>query len=132
MLVVRGLAALERRAGLQKQGSSARRLILLLWALWFGLLAARTVAGLIVAQVLWWQQITTGRAFLVVAVALAAVWLASGTWYQGAVRSLRFALMLLGFCIFWMVPALVMASLAHQPHDQAEFSKPVPTEAPHA
>ena len=132
MLVVRALEALERRSGLQKQGGSGRSLILLLWVLWFGLLAARTVAGLIVAQVLWWQQITTGRTFLLVAVVLGLVWLASGTWYRGTVRALRFALMLLGFCIFWMIPALVMASLAHQPHDEAAFSKPVPAAAPHA
>lgn len=131
MVMVRGLEAAERRFGMTP-GGAGRRLILLVWALWFGLLAARTVAGLIVAQVLWWQQITTGRAFLLVAVVLGLVWLASGRWYRAAVRGLRFALMLLGFCIFWMAPALVIASLARQPHDEAEFRKPVPAAAPHA
>ncbi len=135
MMVVWALEAAEARsAARQADGSRAGRgVVLLLWALWFGLLAARAVAGLIVAQVLWWQQITTGRAFLLVAVVLGAVWLGSGRWYRGTVRVLRFGLMLLGFCLFWMVPGLVVASLAHQPHDEAEFRKPVAAiAAPHA
>ena len=125
MLVIRGLEALT--ANLDLRGApKRRRAALLLWTLWFGLLAARTVAGMIVAQVLWWQQITTGRAFLLVAGLLAILWLASVRWYAGTVRVLRFAVLLVGFSIFWMIPALVVASLAHQPHDEAQFRKPLP------
>jgi hypothetical protein len=129
MLVIRGLEAANGRLG---WGSPGRRSIpVLLWALWFGLLAARAVAGMIVAQVLWWQQITTGRAFLLVAGLLTVFWLASARGYFYTVRTLRFGVLLAGFCLFWMIPALVVASFAHQPHDEAQFRKPLPPAAPH-
>lgn len=127
MVVVR---VLDGRSDVAAEGRG--RVALLGWALWFGLLAARAVAGMIVAQVLWWQQITTARAFLGVAVPLAVLWMVSGRWYRRTLQVLRFGLLLLGFCIFWMVPTLVVASLARQPHDEAEFRKPLPaTGAPH-
>ncbi|MGB9030615.1 MAG: sulfatase-like hydrolase/transferase, partial [Acidobacteriaceae bacterium] len=100
-----------------------------LWALWFGLLAARAVAGAIVAQVIWWQQITTGRVFLLAAGILLIVWVASPRWYRVTVRATRIGVMLVGFCIFWMIPALVTAGFAHQPWDREEFQKPLPAAA---
>ncbi len=114
---------LERLSGSTEPRRSAG---VVLWALWFGLLAARAVAGAIVAQVLWWQQITTGRAFLVVAGLLVILWLASVRGYFWTVRVLRFGTLLVGFCIFWMIPALVAAGFAHQARDQEEFQKPLP------
>jgi hypothetical protein len=123
MVVVR---VLERLSSAGDGAESRRRVAGLLWALWFGLLAARAVAGAIVAQVLWWQQITTGRAFLVVAGPLAILWLASLRGYFWTVRVLRFGAMLVGFCIFWMIPMLVVAGFAHQPWDQEQFQKPLP------
>lgn len=104
---------------------SKSRPLLLLWALWFALLAARLVAGLIVAQLLWWQQITTLRVFLLVLVLALFVWLLSPRVWSRTVQVLRFGILLLGFCIFWMVPMLVSASLVHQPWDQPSFQKPL-------
>ncbi|MGA8111440.1 MAG: hypothetical protein WB974_18520 [Acidobacteriaceae bacterium] len=109
---------------------SGRRMVLLLWAVWFGLLAARAAAGAIVAQVVWWQQITTGRVFLLTVVGCGLVWLVSGRAWRQMVRGVRFGLLMLGFCLFWMIPVLVTASLARQPWDQASFRKPVPAAAP--
>ncbi len=40
--------------------------------------------------------------------------------------------MLLGFSIFWVLPTLLVAGFAHQPHDQIAFQKPLPAKAvPH-
>ena len=129
MMVIRGLEA----QGAHYTTIAARRSVPVpVWAMWFGLLAARAVAGMIVAQVLWWQQITTARAFLLVAIPLTILWLTSVRGYDYAVRALRFVVLLAGFCLFWMIPALIVASLAHQPHDEAQFRKPLPAvNAPH-
>jgi hypothetical protein len=131
MLALRGIETLVAR--FRGRGPSTfRDFILLVWALWFGLLAARAVAGLIVAQLLWWQQITTRRGFILAAGLLLILWLALPQFYPRAVRALRFAVMLLGFCIFWMVPALLVAAHAHQPYDQAAFRKLLPAQpTPH-
>jgi hypothetical protein len=126
MVVVR---LLEKADGPGPGPPFRRRLLLLLWALWFGVLAARAIAGLIVAQVLFWQELSAGRAFAVVAGTLLAIWLIASRWYVAAVRGLRVAVLLLGFSIFWVLPALVVAGFAHQPHDQAEFHKPLPAAA---
>ncbi len=134
MVVVRVLERLSGAGDGAEAGANENRRSAgaLLWALWFGLLAARAIAGLIVSQVLWWRQVTTGRAFLVVAGLLLILWLASPHWYGLAIRATRFGSLLVGFCIFWMIPVLVAAGLAHQPWDQAEFKKPLPAAtAPH-
>lgn len=109
-----------------------RKLVLLLWAVWFGVLAARAITGLIVAQVFSWQELSAGRAFALMASLLFLIWLSAPRWYVFAIRGLRVAVLLLGFCIFWALPALVVAGFAHQPRDQAEFQKPLPAAtAPH-
>ncbi len=132
MMVVRVLERLSRAGGGTGANENRRLVAGLLWALWFGLLAARAIAGMIVSQVLWWQQITTGRAFLVVAGLLAILWLASERGYFRTVRVLRFGTLLVGFCIFWMIPALVAAGFVHQPRDQEGFRRPLPAAAvPH-
>jgi len=102
-----------------------RSLWLLLWALWFGLLAARLIAGLIVAQLLSWQQLSARRAFALMATVLFATWLIAPRAYPTAIRGLRFVVLLLGFCMFWALPMLAIAGFARQPHDQAEFHKPI-------
>ncbi len=132
MVVVRFL---DRRARFAELSSiHNRRPVLLLWALWFGILAPpfRTVANLALANVMWWQRVSAREAFLWTAVLLFLLWLLSRRWFLGAVRVLRVAVLLLGFCIFWMVPGLLRDSMAHQPRDQASFLKPLPTPvAPH-
>lgn len=121
-VALRGLA----RIGARSAAVSARDPLLLAWALWFGLLAARTAAGLILVQVVRWQQFTPARAFLLVAGGLALLWLAQPLWYSGAIKGARFAILLLGFSIFWVLPILARAGLAHQARDEAAFRKPLP------
>ncbi len=109
-----------------------RRFVVLVWVLWFGVLAARAITGLIVAQVLSWQELSGGRAFAVVAGMLLAIWLIAPRWYAVAVQGLRAAVLLLGFSIFWALPTLLVAGFAHQQYDQIEFQKPLPAKAtPH-
>lgn len=128
MLLLRALEA----AATPLPTSARRNFPLLLWTLWFAFLAARTVTSLIVAQVLWWQQVTAARVFLLVVVLLLVLWLGSAVLYRWTVRALRIGLLLLGFCVFWMIPSLWIASLAHQPRDQVQFRKPLPAPAaPH-
>ena len=132
MLVVRFL---DRGTPLADRLSNrVRRPAGLLWALWFGILAPpfRTVANLALANVNWWQRVSALEAFLWMAVPLFVVWILSARWFAGTVRVLRFAVLLLGFCIFWTRPGLVVDSMTHQPRDQASFIKPLPAPAaPH-
>jgi len=86
-----------------------RSLWLLLWPLWFGLFAARLIAGLIVAQLLSWQQLSSGRAFASMAALLFATWLIAPKGYSAVIRGLRFLVLLLGFCMFWALPMLATA-----------------------
>lgn len=125
MLAIRGLERLTRGSW------RGRRVLALGWALWFGLLAARAVSGMITSQVLWWQQATTGRAFLLAAGILLAVWAASPGWYRGAVRLARGGVLLVGFCIFWMIPTLIVAGMARQPYDSVAFARPVAASTTH-
>jgi hypothetical protein len=130
LLAVLALRAIERLTG--TNNSQRRTFRTLLWALWLGLLASRLIAGLILAQLLSWQELSAGRAFALTAGILLLIWLLTPRTYLIAVRGLRFVALLFGFCIFWALPMLVMAGFAHQPHDQAEFQKPVPpAAAPH-
>lgn len=109
-----------------------RNLWPLMWALWFGMLAARTVTGLTVAQVLSWQQLSGNRAFALMAGLLALIWFAAPKGYAATIRGLRFVVVLVGFCMFWALPILAARGFAHQPHDRAEFHKPLPASAvPH-
>jgi hypothetical protein len=124
MVVIRLLDRVpSNRVGSRFAGG--RSPMLLLWALWLALLAARAVAGLIVAQVLWWQQITTARVFLLALLLALLLWLISARAWKRTVQAVRFGILLLGFCIFWMVPLLISASLVHQPWDQPSFQKPL-------
>jgi hypothetical protein len=122
MVVIR---LLDRTASPSRGAHRGGRLVVLVWALWFGLLAARAVAGAMVAQVLSWQQITTGRVFLLTVVVGGLVWLVSARGWEQMVKVVRFATLLLGFCIFWMIPVLLSGSLVHQPWDQPSFRKTV-------
>jgi hypothetical protein len=129
MLVIR---ALDRFTQPSLAQPPRRRPLLLLWALWLTLLATHAIASLIISQIIWWQQVTTGRALLLIAGLLLIVWLASPRLYRASVRLARGGVSLVGFCIFWMVPVLIAAGLAHQPWDQQHFVKPLPAViAPH-
>jgi uncharacterized membrane protein len=133
LLAILVLRALEWLAAHSSVSPVDRRSFwLLVWILWLGLLAARTIAGLILAQILAWQQLSAARAFLAMAGLLFALWLINPRIYLLAVRSLRFVVLLFGFSIVWALPMLALAGFAHQPHDVAEFRKPIPAPAaPH-
>ena len=128
MLLAIGIEALVRwEAG---EGRRSRRpLAPLLWAVWLGLLAAEGTAGLMFAQLARWRGVSDVRAFLAVSELLLLLWIFSPLWYRRCVRFLRYGLMLLGLCIFWMLPVLLAHSLEHQPWDHVRFSKPVPPTA---
>jgi hypothetical protein len=130
LLAVLALRAIERLTW--TNNVQRRTLRSLLWALWLGLLVSRLIAGLILAQLLSWQQLSAGRAFALTAAVLLLIWVLTPRTYLIAVRGLRFIVLIFGFCIFWALPMLVMAGFAHQPRDQAEFQKTVPAAAaPH-
>jgi Sulfatase len=133
LLAVLALRALERIAGRNASPSPYRRNSwILVWALWLGLLVSRLITGLIVAQLLSWQELSAGRAFAVTAGILLLIWIFAPQRYLIVVRGLRAIVLLFGFCIFWALPMLVMAGFAHQPRDHAEFQKPIPpAAAPH-
>lgn len=123
LLAVLALRGLEWIATRGTGGQPARRsdLRFLVWTLWLGLLGGRCLAGLILAQLLSWQQLSAVRVFVAVAGLLLIVWLIAPKLYVGSVQGLRRVVLLLGFCIFWALPLLVRAGFARQPRDAAEF-----------
>lgn len=104
----------------------------LCWAIFASALIARALDGLKAVEILDYDWLTTWRAFAVIFALWLLVWIAARRWYSPAVKGFRFFLLLLGFCIFWILPQLVVLGLAHQPHDQASFAKPLPSQpTPH-
>lgn len=97
----------------------------LLWALLFAVLAARTVSGLMVAQVVQRQGVTPIAGFLAAGAALVLLWGLSRRGYAAAVRGLRMTLLLLGICIFWALPTLAVEGFAAEPRDLESFQRPV-------
>lgn len=97
----------------------------LLWALFASVLAARALGGLAAVEVFDREGVTPPRTFAVIFILWLLLWIFRRHWYAQAVRGFRFFLLILGFCIFWMLPQLVWLSFAQQPHDQMAFSKPV-------
>ena len=75
-----------------REGSS------LWWAFIAGVLAARLAAGLAVAGLIGYGVATPGRAFGIVCGALVLMWTVRRAWYQAAVKTARFSLLLAGIC----------------------------------
>jgi len=98
----------------------------LLWALFGAALIARTVSGLMIADVVRDQHVTVTRVFLLCLAIALLIWLLARPVYTIAVRMLRFLLLLVGFCIFWVLPMMIYMGLVHQPSDVASFVKPIP------
>jgi hypothetical protein len=98
----------------------------LLWTLLFAGLAARTLSGLMVAQIVDRRGVTPLLAFGAAAAVLLLLWIVRRRWYTATIRGLRVAILLLGFCIIWVLPTLAVAGLAKQPWDQASFQKAMP------
>lgn len=109
-----------------------RRVRTLLWGVFAAMLVARAVDGLKSVELLDYEWLTAWRAFAAVFVIWMLVWIFARRWYAPAVRGFRVFLLLLGFCIFWILPQLVALGFARQPHDQMAFAKPLPAQAtPH-
>ena len=104
----------------------------LLWALFASALAARAMGGLAAVEVLDREGLTPLCVFVAAFLAWLLLWIFARRWYSGAVRGFRFFLLILGFCIFWILPQLVTLGFAHQPQDQMAFAKPLAAQAvPH-
>lgn len=124
LLEIVSAAATRRRDG------SRRSSVQLLWAVWLGLLAARGMQAMLVAEVVRWQEVSAGRTFLVAAGGLIALSAISGEGYRRMIRSLRYGILLLGISLLWIVPELVAGSFRHEPYDVQEFEKPLPPAPP--
>jgi hypothetical protein len=104
----------------------------LLWALFASAIVARAMDGLAAVDVFDRKGVTAVRVFAAVFVAWLLLWVFHRRWYTVSVRGFRFFLLILGFCIFWILPKLVWLGFAHQPHDSMAFSKPVASQSePH-
>ncbi len=97
----------------------------LFWALFASALAARALGGLAAVEVLDREGVTPFRTFAVTLTLWLLLWIFSRLWYAKTVRGFRFFLLILGFCIFWILPQLVWLSFARQPHDLMSFSRKV-------
>jgi Sulfatase len=104
----------------------------LLWALFASALAARALGGLAAVEVLDREGVTPVRTFAAFLILWLLLWIFARRWYSLGVRGFRFFLLVLGFCIFWMLPELVWLGFAHQPQDELAYSRPVAAQAaPH-
>lgn len=97
----------------------------LLWIVLAAALAARAVSGLISAEVIDRKGVTPGHVFLACVALGLLFWALRRNWYPRAVQAFTVLLLLLGFCIFWILPQLVYLSMARQPHDRLAFTRPI-------
>jgi hypothetical protein len=102
------------------QGSS------LWWVLLGGVIAARTASGLAVAGLIGYRIATPARVFLAACATGLRVWAVKRDWFNAAVRSGRFVLLLLGFAIFWMLPELVYMAVKAEPREVTSYSRTAP------
>ncbi|MFT4111162.1 sulfatase-like hydrolase/transferase [Silvibacterium sp.] len=98
----------------------------LLWLAFAGVIVARLVAGLMASEVILKAGITPVKFWLPVCAAGLLLWLLARKAYSFAVNGLRTLLLLLGICIFWMLPELVALSLQHTRAEAETFSRNVP------
>uniref|UniRef100_A0A372IM10 Sulfatase N-terminal domain-containing protein n=1 Tax=Paracidobacterium acidisoli TaxID=2303751 RepID=A0A372IM10_9BACT len=104
----------------------------LLWLIFATLLVARVVGGLMAAEVILRLAIVPIKFWLPVAIVGLLLWIFARNAYAASVRGLRVLLLLLGICIFWMLPELIVLSMTHGGPETASFSKPLPEfAAPH-
>lgn len=88
------------------------------------------IAAVVMARVAGWIQETWAgisvdprMVFVICAVALALLWILRRTWYGLAVKSLRVALMMVGFSICWMMPQLAWMAAHPEPVQASSFVK---------
>lgn len=96
-----------------------------LWAVLAATLVARAVSGLIAADVLRFPWLTPARAFVILFIPALLMWLFARHFYMLMMRGFRFSLLLLGCCIFWILPTMLYGAWVHQLHDVVSFSRPV-------
>ncbi|MGB6130203.1 MAG: sulfatase-like hydrolase/transferase [Acidobacteriaceae bacterium] len=97
----------------------------LLWLPAMAMLATRVERVLVIATDRASLMTTPGRIFLGVAVPGLLLWFLRRRWYRGAMRGLRVGVLLVGFCVFWILPELAVMAFHPEPHDTAGFSRPV-------
>jgi hypothetical protein len=104
----------------------------LLWLVFAAVLVARVVGGLMAAEVILRLAIVPIKFWLPVSIIGLLLWIFARDAYAASVRGLRVLLLLLGICIFWMLPELIVLSMTHGRPETASFSKTVPASAaPH-
>ena len=124
MLVAWGIEqAVDAR--LARERAPSRSYTPLLWALWASFLLGMALLSLMQAQLIMWKWLSPVWTFTAAAAVLYVLWAASARLYAKAIHAIRTVLMLAGVCLFWMVPLLIAHSLARQPYDTTDFSKPV-------
>lgn len=97
----------------------------LVWLLVIAVLATRIERGLVIATAISPLIATPARVFLAVAVLGLLLWFLRRSWYAGAMRGLRLLILLVGFCVFWVLPELACMAFLPEPHETAGFSHPV-------
>ena len=108
------------------------RIQTLLWGAFGAALLARAVDGLKAVELLDYGWLTAWRAFAAIFLIWLLVWFLARRRYGQVVRGFRIFLLLLGFCIFWVLPQLVVLGFSHQPRDRMAFTKPLIAQAtPH-
>ena len=97
----------------------------LLWLLVMALLLVRLCRGMVVATWLSPRSAHSGWIFLTAAGAGLLLWILRRSWYRAAMRGMRWALVLVGFSILWVLPELVVMAFHPEPHETAGFVHPV-------
>ncbi len=95
------------------------------WLLVAALLVVRLLRTLVIATWVSPRITPSGPIFLLVAAAGLLLWIVRRSWYRAAMRGMRWALVMLGFSIFWIMPELVVMAFHSEPHETPGFSHPV-------
>ena len=95
----------------------------LLWAVFFAILALRGVGE---AEIICMHSLPALPVFFAVLAIAILLWFFRRQWYVRLAGGLCGALLLLGFCIFWMLPQLIYLGVVRQPQEMESFHKPVP------
>jgi len=125
MLVAWGIEKIVD-TGVARQRPGRRSYTPLLWTLWISFALEMGVLSLMQGWIIAWSWVSPIRTFGLAFAAGFILWAASARLYDRAIHFVRTGLMLAGLCLFWMVPLLIAHSLARQPWDATDFSRPVP------
>ncbi|HEX4066582.1 MAG TPA: sulfatase-like hydrolase/transferase [Acidobacteriaceae bacterium] len=97
----------------------------LVWIVVTALLVDRIGRTLVVAALLSPLADHSGWIFLAITVAGLLLWALRRPWYSGTMMGVRWALVLVGFSVFWVLPELVVMAFHREPHGFSGFTRPV-------